>query len=163
VDRAEKAMELLKRATKLGLRVEFQSGMNILKKTAPVDPELLTSMMEQLANYLPEIRAISQRRAVAALGKNLASRRIWSKEHGEGTLVGASEDGMLTISVGIEMRRSDEEEIRRSRTSITSNAESLLVLVEDQENSTSFPNDQTVPEKSRRGIFGFLGRGLQES
>jgi hypothetical protein len=70
VDKSEKAMELLERSAQLGLRVEFRSGLNILEKRAPADPEVITSMMEQLAKYLPEVHDISQRRAVAAFGKN---------------------------------------------------------------------------------------------
>jgi len=150
--RAEKALELLERGAKLGLRVEFQSGMNILKETALVDPEVLAVTMEQLANYLPEIRDICQRRAICALGKTLVSRRIWSKERGEGTLVGASDDGTLTISIGAEMRRSDEEEVRHSQMSITCNAESLLVL-----DDTPAPVDEEpILDAPRKRIFGMF-------
>jgi hypothetical protein len=158
VDKSEKAMELLERAAQLGLRVEFRSGLNILQKTAPLDPEVIASMMEQLAKYLPEIREIALRRAVSALGKTLVSRRIWSEGHGEGTLVGADEDGNLSISIGAEMRRSHEDEVRRSQRSITSKAESLLILDETTSNSTSLSNDPAVPEQAKRGIFELFRR-----
>jgi hypothetical protein len=164
VDRRDKAMELLERAAKLGLRVEFQSGMNILKKSAPVDPKLITLIMEQLVNYLPEVRDISKRRAIAVLGKTLASRRIWSKEHGEGTLLEASEDGALTISICAETRRSDEEEVRLSRTSITASAESLLILLDEEmaDGASSPHNDEPKSALPRKGIFERFRTGSRE-
>jgi hypothetical protein len=134
MDRTEKAVELIERAAKLGLRVEFRSGTNILTRTVPVNPEVITLMARQLTDYLPEVRALAQRRAVAALGKNLVGRRIWSKEHGEGTLVDGVDDGTFTISIGAEVRRSDEEETVRRSHSITANAEDLLILVETSPN-----------------------------
>jgi hypothetical protein len=167
MEKLEKAKGLLDRAAQLGLHVEFRSGLNValfrLEKTAPVDPEVITSMMEQLAKYLPEIRDISQRRAVAALGKTLVGRRIWSKEHGEGTLIGASEDGNLDISIGAEMRRSDQDDVRRTQRTITSNAESLLIVLdEDRVDASSSAGDEQRSEQPKRGFFERLRHGARE-
>jgi hypothetical protein len=146
--KTEKAMELLERAAKLGLQADFQNGVIILKMTTPaVDLAVITD----LTKYLPEIRSISRGRAVAALAKRYAGSRIFSKEHGAGRLVDASEDGTLTISISSERRRSDEEEIRSSQISVNANAESLLIL---EERATSFEK-VTEPPPPKRGISGW--------
>ncbi len=155
MDTTEKAIELLERAAKLGLRVEFKDGVNILKTAPSVDPEAVT-VITQMMKYLPEIRSISQRRALAALAKPYVGSRIFSRDHGAGTLVGASEDGTLTISVSSEMRRSNEEESRSSQMSITADAASLLILDETQTNGTSVSNSQAVSDQPKRGIFDRL-------
>jgi hypothetical protein len=158
VDRDAKANEVIERVKKLGLelRVDFESGMNILTTTAPVNAEVIAFMTE-LANYLPEIRKISKDRAVAALGNNLAGRRICSKEYGAGTLEGGSGYGLVTISIGQEMRNFSDEESRISQRSITSDVESVLILDEVQANAASLQADQASPEK--KGIFERLRRG----
>jgi hypothetical protein len=163
MDRKEKALELLDRAGKLGLRVGFDSGLNIVKLSETDDSEKQHDIIEELAKYLPEVRAISQRRAVAALGKTLAGRRIWSRESGEGTLVGASDDGTLCILIGVEVRTSDQEEAVRRSHSITCNAEDLLILLDEEEadGASSPHNDETKSEQPRKGIFQRL-RGSRE-
>ena len=158
MEKTEKAQELLQRAKELGVRVEFQSGAIILKYTAAVDPKAITSMAEELVKYLPEVRVISKARAVAALARTLVSRRIWTREHGAGTLVDASDDGMLTIQIGAETRKSDEEEGRRVRHAITADAESVLILDEVQAD-TSIANDEAISEQPKMGIFERLRRG----
>jgi hypothetical protein len=159
VDKVEKANELIERAKKLGLelRVDFESGMNVLTTAAPVNAELL-AFMRELTNYLPEIRKISKDRAVAALGTPLVGRRIWSKEYGAGTLVDAAHgNGLLTISIGVDMRNWRDEDARISQRSITSEVEGVLVLEETQANATSLQDDHASAEK--KGIFERLRRG----
>jgi hypothetical protein len=158
MDRIEKASELIEQAKKVGFRLEFHDGLNMLKAPASVDPDVITLMLEQLSKYLPEIRSISQRRAVAALAKKHVGSRIFTKEYGAGTLVEASEDGVLTVTVSQERRRSDEEESRSSRVSITANAESLLIIVDqDDAEETSSPADQKPEsELPRKKLFGLI-------
>lgn len=160
VDKTEKAMELLERAKKLGLRLcmDFESGMNVLKTPASLDEEGFTFIRE-LATYLPEIRSILKKRAVVAVGSTLVGRRIVSKDYGEGTLESADENGALTISVCMERRRSYEDQVHLSRTSLSSGAESLLILDEAQTNTTSIPDDDTQPEPPKRGFLERLRRG----
>lgn len=152
MDRVEKAIELLQRAAKLGVRPEFRDGLNILKVTcAAADPELI----EALARYLPEIRSILQRRAVAALANKHVGSWIFSKDHGAGTLVGASEDGTLSISVSQERRQSHEDEIRLSQISITANADSLLLILDEAE--ADDPTDQKPQSQvTRKKLFGLI-------
>jgi hypothetical protein len=162
VDKVEKAGQLLERAAALGLVVEFRDGVNVLKEKAPVGPEVINFMLQELAKYLPEVRAICQRRSVAALAKKYIGSRIFSKEHGAGTLVGASEDGTLTISISSEMRRSDEEESRSSQMSITSHPEGVLILDDSQATSAASPNEPTKAEQPKRGLLDRLGLGSRE-
>jgi hypothetical protein len=151
MDRVEKAIELLQRAAKLGLRPEFRDGLNILNVIGAADPELT----EALTRYLPEIRSILQRRAVAALASKHVGSRIFSKEHGPGTLIEASEDGTLSISVNQERRQSHEDEIRFSQISITANADSLVLILDEAE--ASDPADQKPEsELPRKKLFGLI-------
>lgn len=159
MDRIEKANELIERGKRLGLRVEFQDGVNILRTTAGVDQEVLSSTLEQLATYLPEIREISQRRVIAALGKKHIGARIFSKENGAGTLIAAQEDGTLTISISKEFRRSYEEESRAAQMTIGSNAESLFVILDDEQVDPSTSHDhEPKPEQPRKGFLERLRR-----
>ena len=145
---------LIEQAKKLGVSLKFESGLNVLRKTASVDPELIKS----LTKYLPEVRFISQRYAVFALAKRHVGARIFSKEHGEGALTAASEDGTLTIAVGAEMRRSDEYDTRRAHLSITANAESVLIILEGEgAEADSPPADQKLEvERPRKRLFGLI-------
>ncbi len=154
MDRMEKAAELLEQAKRLGLSVEFESGLNILKTTAQVDLELIKS----LARYLPEVRSISKRRAIAALAQKHIGARIFSKDCSAGTLVEAHDDGSLTILVSQEMRRSDENEIRRSQTPIMAKAESLLLILDEAEadGSSSHANQKVEVERPRKRLFGLI-------
>jgi hypothetical protein len=160
MDRAEKALELLGRAEELGARVVFASGLNIFIKSPTDDPARRSEVIAELAKYLPEVRSILQRRAVFGMARLHVGARIFSKQHGAGTLVSASEDGGLTISISEEMRSRQEDEIRRSQMSVTSNAESLIIIVDAEEGSdgTSSPNAEQVSEKPRKGFFGWPRR-----
>jgi hypothetical protein len=161
MDRVEKATALLERAEELGARVVFASGLNIFIKSATDDPARRSEVIAELVKYLPEVRSILQRRAVFAMARLHVGARIFSTEHLAGTLVGASEDGMLTISVSSEMRRSDEDESRYLQNSITANAETLIVIVDAEEvaDATSSPNAEQVSEQPRRGLLDRLRRG----
>jgi hypothetical protein len=52
---------------------------------------------------------------------------------------------------------SHEEEVRCSQISITANAESLLIVEEEEaDGASSSPGEKPGPEKPRRGIFELL-------
>jgi hypothetical protein len=157
MDRSERAIEVMEKAKKLGVCIEFNFGLTAAKLKTTGDPERQRDIIAELVKYLPEVRSILMRRAVATRAKELLGRRIWSREHGEGTLTGASNDGVLTVKISAESRMSHEEEVRRSQMSITANAEGLLI-VEDEEAdcAASSPGERPGPEKPRRGIFELL-------
>jgi len=158
MDRIEKAAELIEQAQKLGLRMEFQDGLNVLKVPAAADPSVTALMLEQLAKYLPRIRELARQRAVAALAKKLIGARIFSREHGAGTLIDASDDGALTVSVSAEVRKSDEDEARRSQMSISAGAESFIIVEEVSENGSDVDAAKPEAENKRTGVFEFLRR-----
>jgi hypothetical protein len=154
MDRIAKALDLIEQAKKLGVRMEFQDGLNLLKTPAPLDSEFST----QLAKYLPEIRVLMQGRAIAALAKKLIGARIVSHEHGAGRLVDAATDGALTISVGTEVRKSRDDESRLSQISITAAAEHVLIVVDEAPENGAVVDAAKPEENKRMGVFEFLRR-----
>jgi hypothetical protein len=156
MDRMAKATELLQEAARLGLRVEFHDGVNLLvKASASLDPEVIG----QLTRYLPEIQTLVRRRAIGALANKYVGARIFSREHGAGSLVGASEDGALTILVGTEVRNSHEDESRVSQISITADVDSLLIVVDESAGSiTDLDAAKPQTENRRMGVFEYLRR-----
>jgi hypothetical protein len=161
--REEKAREIVGRAESYGFAPEHSVGFVILRRHPNDNPEVFSLMVTDVVKYLPEISAILRKRAVAVRGKELVGSRIVSREHGPGTLVDASQDGMLTISVSSEFRQSHEDEVRHSQISITANAESLIVLDESAENVTGIDTAKHEPENRRMGVFEFLRRSAAGS
>jgi hypothetical protein len=154
MDRIQKARELLERAPKLGLRVEVENGVNILKKTADVseDPEL----MMEFTKFLPEIRSILQARAVAAVAKKYVGSSVFSKKHGAGRLVAAHDDGTVSVRVGTELRRSSEEESHVSRITVGSNTEDLLIVVVDEEEADETSSSADQKPELRKKFLGLI-------
>jgi hypothetical protein len=164
--REEKAREIVERSEAYGFAPEYSAGFITMKRHADDNPEVFSLMVTDVVKYLPEISAILRKRAAATRGKELVGLRIVSQEHGAGTLVGASEDGTLIISISNEMRQSHEEEIRRSQISITANAEDLLVILDrrsDESDVTDINTAKPGPDNRRMGVFDFLRRSAAGS
>lgn len=154
MDRAEHANELMARARRLGLRVEFDSGLNVAKQPAAGDPERQGAILEELGKYISDIRPLAQGRAIAARGKDLIGHRIFSQLHGAGTLVGVADDGCLTIRISAEMRRTGDEENRSSQMNVTCDAKSVLIVVDEEETGAASSSDAGAPsERPREGFF----------
>lgn len=152
VDRIEKAVELVGRAGKMGLRAEFQNGLTIiLKKTGSAnEEESVDDCLREIMKYLPEVRYILQRHAVAALAKKHAGSQIFS-EYGAGILVGASDNGLLTIKVNQGIGS-------RSQISVSADAESLFLILDDEAEADG--DDASAadrkPELVRKKLFGLI-------
>ncbi len=153
--RDEKVHPSMGRAEKLGLRVEFDSGLlAVVTPPAPGDPERQDAVIAELGKYRSNIRRlVVEGRASAARANELLGQRIWS-QYGEGVLASASGDGSLTIKVA-------REGFRNSQT-LTANAQSLLVIVVKGADGAASPhNEEAKPVEPRRGIFKRL-RGSRE-
>jgi hypothetical protein len=144
--RTEKATELIERATKLGLRFEFDSGLILVKRTETGDPQRQDDIIAEIGKYLSEVRRLVYLRAMAVRAKDFLGQRIWSGE-GEGVLASASVDGDLSITV-------TQEGFRHQRT-VTAKAESLLIVVgQEAIDGASSTNDEPTPETPRKRRFG---------
>jgi hypothetical protein len=153
VDRTERAVELVGRAANLGLRAEFQNGLTvILKRTASADEEeSVDDCLREIMKYLPEVRSILKQRAVAAVARKHAGSQIFS-EYGAGTLVGASDNGLLTIKVNQGIGS-------RSQISVTASAESLFLILDDEaEADGALPAADRKPELVRKRLLPPLSR-----
>jgi hypothetical protein len=140
----ERAIELVNRAERLGLHLQFESGMNVVKYAPGGDANGQIEILAALARNIVAVRRLIQKRAIGARGKKLLGARIWDEERGEGTLTRAEEDGSLTISF---------EKIPglQSARSVSASGDSLLVLVEDDVADPAVA--ETTPEKSKKGIL----------
>jgi hypothetical protein len=148
MDSGEKSQVLLERAEKLALRLKFDCGLIVCKRTESGDPERQDAIIEELNKYLTEVRRLVERRAIAASAKELLGQRIWS-EDGEGVLAGASGDGLLTITIV-------KEGFRHPQT-LAARPEGLVVIHgEEADGASSSHDDEPKPEKQRRGIFELL-------
>jgi hypothetical protein len=99
LDRKE-VIELLERAETLGVRLEFDSGLNLANLAAgDLDRQLdIIAEICQL-HYFGEIRRILERRAAVARVKQFIGRPIWFPGYGEGVLRDASSTGLLELSM----------------------------------------------------------------
>jgi len=152
MDRNEKANELIARAENAGIRLEFDSGLNVVKRTESGDPDGQRAIIAELWKHLGEVRHLAEGRAIGRRGQQLVGKPIWC-EHGHGTLLGESYDGTLTISTSQEMRLAHEEYAHRSQVTLSSNAESLLVIDDGPEAGASSPDGQEAPEQPRPGFL----------
>lgn len=157
MDRQERGREILQRAEAHGFDPEYSAGFVTLRRHPDDNPEAFSLTVTDFGKYLPEISAILRKRATAMRGKELVGSRIFSQQHGAGTLLGADEEGGTTISISVEARRSHEDEIRSSQMSITAKAETLLIIVDESvEKITGIDPAKPAPEKQRKGVFEFL-------
>jgi len=158
MDRGEKVQQLMQEAETLGLRLEFDSGLVLVKRPQSGDPDRQDAIIAKLARYIPDVRRLVELRASGVRAKDFIGARIWSA-NGAGSLVGSCEDGSLTIRVGAEMRRSDEDESHRSQMSVTADAESLLIIVDEEAADVAGSrSDGAAPEQPKPGFFQRLRR-----
>ena len=120
MDANEKAKELIERAKKLGLRLEFDTGLIVAKSTGSGDPTAQDDIIAELGKYIHEVRRLVARRAMAVRAKEFLGQRIWSEE-GEGVLASASGDGDFSISL-------ERDGSRHSHT-VSVRAESMLIVL----------------------------------
>ena len=157
MNREEQVSAVLEEARNYGLRLQFDCGLLIVKRTKSGDSEKQDAIIAELAKRLADVRRLVERRASGARAKDFLGRRIWATEQGPGTLTDAADDGTLSISIGAEMRRYGEDDSRRSQLSISSNSQSLLIVVDDEgadeTSSAEQKHELEVPRKRVLGIF----------
>jgi hypothetical protein len=142
----EKQIDLLiSRAERLGLHLEFDCGLLIVKRTESSEPEMQDEMLAELGNKLSDVRRLVYLRAVAARAQDFLGQRIWTEE-GEGKLASAQGDGHLSISI-------ERKDLRHLQT-VTARSEDLLIVMDGEAaGASSVQNDESKPERPRRGIF----------
>jgi hypothetical protein len=152
-----KVNELIDRAEKAGIRLEFDSGLNVAKLTESGDPDGQCAILAELWKHLSEVRRLIEARAIGARAKKFVGQRIFC-EFGEGTLVGASYDGILRISTSREIRHVHEEDVHSSQVTLASNAQGLLIVLVDDgpETGASSPDNEPQSEQPRPGFFDRL-------
>ena len=149
MDRAEKELnELLERAAKFGLNLEFDSGLILVRRTESGDPERQDEILAELVKKLGDVRRLIERRAMGVRAQELLGRRVWC-EDGEGVLAGSSEDGGLSIS----FVRSGW----RHTQTVTTYGAALLIVVQ-QEEADAAPSAGSNEQKSAQAPKGFLER-----
>lgn len=159
MQREENVQQLMQQAETLGLRLEFDCGLVLVKRPQSTDPERAELIFAKIARYLSDVRRLVELRASGVRAKDFIGARIWSA-NGAGSLVGSSEDGTLTVRVGADVRRSNEDESHRSQMSISANAESLLIIVDEEraDVATALTSEPTS-EQPRAGFFQRLRHG----
>src|SRR5208283_5757447 len=83
VDRNEKVNELIARAEKAGLRLQFDSGLVLVKRTESGDPDGQRAIIAELWRYLGEVRHLVEAHAIGERAKGLAGRPIWCEFRSE--------------------------------------------------------------------------------
>jgi hypothetical protein len=142
----EKQIDLLiSRAERLGLHLEFDCGLLIVKRTESSEPEMQDEMLAELGNKLSDVRRLVYLRAVGVRANEFLGQRIWTEE-GEGKLVGAQGDGHLSISI-------ERKDLRHLQT-VTANVESLLLIVENVSDRAAAGTATETPEMPRKKRFG---------
>ncbi len=148
MDRMEKALEVLARAERVGLRPEFDSGLLVVKRTVSGDPTRQDDIIAEIGKYLSEVRRLVYHRAMAVRANDFLGEQMWSEE-GDGVLASASIDGDLAITI--------TKEGFRHRQTVTSKPESLFVIVDEAEaEGTSSVDDEPTSETPRKRLFGLI-------
>jgi hypothetical protein len=142
----EKVNELMERAKSCGLRMEFDSGLLIVKQAETHESVKQRDVIEQLGKYLVHVRRLVERRAHGARAQEYRGQKIWSQDYGDGELIGGQSDGTLDISVANPSRGG-------SRT-LTERVENLLILVPDEPVAAS-EEASTSEAPKKRGFLGF--------
>lgn len=155
MDRSEKANELMARAERLGLHLEFDSGLITVSRTATVDPDRQQAAVEELGKFLPEVRNLLERRAAFARTTQLVGQALWSREFGEGKVESADNIGLIA---------SFQREGARHPATLGLSADSVLIIL-DKEAGGALPllEDQAKSDKPQKGFFGQLLRRVGEN
>jgi hypothetical protein len=143
MDRAEKAAEVLERAAKLGVRLEFDSSMAVAvnQKLTGDLADRQRALIKELMQYLPEVRRLAELRALCVRAEESLGKQIWFRdgksalEDGdgyarvetrsivrEGVLEGVEGSGQLRISIVGEGHS----------LAVTARAEDLLIVLYEE-------------------------------
>lgn len=164
MDRAEKAVELVAKAERLGVRLDFDCNLLTATKAPSDDPGRQDLVIEELVKYIVEVRFLVRERATSIRARYFLGQRIAIKDGlnlkpgGEGVLwgelAGAHGDGSLSISF-------TNEEWKHART-VTARAEDLLMVVDvEADGASSVQNDESKSEQAPKGFFQRVRDGLR--
>ena len=83
MDRIEKAKDLIDKAKKSGLHLEFDSGLAIMKQQSTDKSENCSLLATEIVKYLPEVRSVLEKRTATTRARKLVGQRVFSSEFGE--------------------------------------------------------------------------------
>ena len=154
-NREDQLGQVLEEARNCGLRVQFDSGLLLVKrKSGTYDRDKQSETIRKMGRYVADLRRLAEKRAIAARGKEFIGERIWMA-NSEGRLVDVSEDGTLSVRVSREIRRVQDEESQSSQVSMTANSENVLIIVNDDDAPVP-ADEEPVSEPPRKRLFGLL-------
>jgi hypothetical protein len=109
-----KARELLERAEQLGIRVEYDSGLVVARRSATADPyavQIFRLTIEGLGKYIVAVRRLAMGRAQAARLSEFIGGQIFvpGPEIIVGTLKSIAQDGAFTVSYRTTIRDIERE------------------------------------------------------
>jgi len=148
MDRAEKASEVIEQAIRLGLKPEFDGGLNVVTLPSTGDLEKQREVIQEITKRLADIRPLLEGRAVAARARKFLGQQICCPEIGVGTLADVSSDGTLQLSTSI----GDDRSKRRTT---TANARSVLIIRLEETDGATAPAESTV-EPQRKRFLGLI-------
>ena len=161
MERSDKARELIERAQRMGIRLEMDKRLMLLRVSPSASGEDSRAFItEQILKYLPEIREIVEVRETSIRARELLGRPTLSAERGAGILVDAPDDGGLAISIN--------KGCSTSQTQIMEHAKNLVIVVEEDtgEVRTPLATEPSPSKPARRGIFemfaGLSPRGREK-
>ena len=151
MERIDRARELMERARRMGIRLQMDKRLMFLTVSPSTSGEATrTFITDAVPKYLPELREILEGQQTGIRAKQLVGCPIFSIERGEGTLVDASDDGKVVISI--------DRGFSSNQTQVSEDVRNLVILLEDSSAGESPASIESVPRKSAlRGILDTLG------
>ena len=163
MDHPEKAAELVAKAERFGVRLDFDCDLLTATKARSGDPGGQDLVIEELVKYISEVRRFVKGRAMSVHARAYLGQRIAIKDglnltpSGEGVLSGvlasASGDGDLSISF-------TQEDWKHAR-NVTARAEDLLIVMDGEaDGASSGQNDESKSEQRPKGFLRRMRDGL---
>ncbi|MGB2679143.1 MAG: hypothetical protein WAN12_18830 [Candidatus Acidiferrum sp.] len=155
MQREENVQQLMEQCEKLGLRFEFDRGLVFVRRPQSGDRGQQNALLDGLGRYIPDIYALTKARAIGLAARDFIGQTLITKDSGAGRLVGAEEDGHLTVSVSKEMRKVHEQEIRNAQITMGYDAANLFIILDAAEETADAASRIGEPEP-RGGFFDRL-------
>lgn len=156
-DRFVAANEALQKAKKLGMELIFDSGLIVMRETAPLDSGGREGIVKRLLLYSPEILLILLNRTRVERAKQLFGAQLFIDEYPEpGELVGASDNKLIAeVNLGFSPNSSQ----------VTVDAARMIVNISNQRmagTGPEFASHETDPDTEReklghKGLARLLG------
>ena len=150
MERIDRAREVLERGRGMEIRLEMDKRLMLLTVSPSTSGEATRTLITGVLKYVSELREILEGQQTGIRAKQLVGCPIFSIERGEGTLVDASDDGKVVISI--------DRGFSSNQTQVSEDVRNLVILLEDSSAGESPASIESVPRKSAlRGILDTLG------